>query len=203
MPWCRRPDLAIVRSTFAAVVLAVALPCAADAASRGPKRTAVTEVIVHATGGPYCLGGKVRYSNAGDVGLMKRFFERSRVVAIHYIVGRDGTVAASVPETEIANHTRDNNDGSIGIELINAGDGIDEYPEAQVTALARLVADIRKRWKVPLAQVKGHDHVDQSTFSCGGRLVRRKQDPGPRFPWQRLRDELVAAERAVPVATRR
>jgi N-acetyl-anhydromuramyl-L-alanine amidase AmpD len=198
--------LSRLASGLASVAMVAALACAAEAGSRGPKRTTpVTEIIIHATGGPSCQLGRVVFSPAGDVDRIRRFFESSRVVSIHYIVGRDGETVASVPEDEIANHTRDNNDASIGIELINGGDGRDPYPEAQLAALTRLVASLRARWKVPLDGVKGHDDVDQSTITCGGRVVRRKQDPGPAFPWARFRQDLVVAAAAVhgPRAARR
>ena len=120
-----------------------------------------------------------------------------------YIVGRDGTVATSVPEHEVAIHTIGRNAQAIGIELINAGDGREPYADAQVNALAQLVDNVRRRWLIPLADVKGHEDLDNSTFRCAGRTVRRKQDPGPRFPWARFRQELGALERMQPVAARR
>lgn len=180
-------------SIVASMVVAILGSAVADAASRGPVRDEVSEIIIHATGGPFCQGGKVVFSPAGDVARMKRFFEGSSAVSIHYIVGPDGEIAASVPENEVAYHARYHNDASIGIELINAGDGIEPYPEAQVTALTKLVDRIRRRWRIPLAEIKGHEDVDETTFSCGGRVVRRKQDPGPQFPWSRLRKALTVA----------
>lgn len=167
-----------------------------EAGSRGEKRSEVREIIVHATGGPSCQGGKVVFSPAGEVGRLKMFFERSRSVSIHYIIGRDGEVARSVPENEIAFHAIDHNEQSIGIELINAGDGQDPYPPEQIEALAKLIEGIQKRWRIPLSEVKGHEAVDHSTFRCGGRLVRRKQDPGAQFPWDRFKLRLMTAEKA-------
>lgn len=166
----------------------------AIAKARGPKRTVVDEIIIHTTGGPSCQNSQVVFSPAGDVATMKRFFEASGLVSIHYIVGRDGEVAASVPEDEVAVHAIGRNDSSIGIELINAGDGVDAFPKPQIDALARLVHAIRQRWSVPLIEVKGHADIDHTTFRCAGRNVRRKQDPGPLFPWDRLRLELLALE---------
>lgn len=180
----------------AIVISAVCAPGAVDAASRGPKRSAVTGIIIHATGGPFCERGKVAFSPAGTTESIKRFFERSSAVSIHYIIGPDGEVAKSVPEDEVAFHAVDHNDSSVGIELINSGDGVEPYPEKQIAALRELVAGVQKRWRIPASEVKGHEDVDRSTFSCGGRTVRRKQDPGPLFPWDRFRQELRLAERA-------
>ena len=126
---------------------------------------------------------------------MKRFFEKNGTVSIHYIVDRDGTVLKSVPEDEVAIHTVGHNDKAVGSELINHGDGREAYPDVQVQALAKLVKGIQQRWKVPLSQVKGHEDVDNSTFSCAGKSVRRKQDPGPLFPWTQVRQQLQLAEK--------
>lgn len=173
-----------------------------EARARGAKRVVVTEIIVHATGGPFCRGGQVIFSPAGTVPVMKRFFEASAQVSIHYIIGRDGEVAKSVPEDEVAIHTVGHNDGSVGIELINAGDGREPYPKEQIDALVRVIRGVRQRWRIPLAAIKGHEDVDASTFTCAGRQVRRKQDPGPLFPWERFRQELLLAEKAAGGAKR-
>lgn len=189
----RRPSTLAL--AMAALVTTVLLPLdPAEARARGAKRTQVAEIIVHATGGPFCQGGRVTFSPAGTAERMKAFFERSGAVSIHYIVGQDGQVLKSVPEDEIAIHAVNHNDQAIGIELINAGDGREPYPEAQVRAVTKLIREIQARWRIPLAQVKGHEEVDRSQFACGGRQVRRKQDPGPLFPWNRVKAELRIAE---------
>ena len=125
---------------------------------------------------------------------MSTELKRSSSVSIHYIVGPDGEVARSVPEDEVAYHAVDHNEQSVGIELINAGDGREAYPPAQIAALVDLVKGIRKRWSIPLTGVKGHEDVDRSTFLCGGRQARRKQDPGPLFPWEAVRRDLKVAD---------
>ena len=157
----------------------------APAAARksGAKRVVVNEIIIHATGGPSCQHGKVVYSDPGTLKRMARFFRRSRRVSIHYIIGRDGEIAKGVSERQVAIHTRGHNRTSIGIELINEGDGLVPFPEKQTAALIKLVRDIRRRHKIPLARILRHSDADHSTFRCGGRIVRRKQDPGASFPW--------------------
>ncbi|MEL6373179.1 MAG: N-acetylmuramoyl-L-alanine amidase [Pseudomonadota bacterium] len=124
---------------------------------------------------------------------MARFFARSRRVSIHYIIARGGQLVQMVPEDEIAIHTRGRNRHSVGIELINRGDGIQPFPEKQIARLAKLIAAIRARHAIPLDAVVGHDDVDRSTFRCAGERVRRKQDPGPLFPWKALRLEVLMA----------
>ena len=191
-------DMRIV--LLAAAVLAVPamllLPSDADARGRGSKRSKVTEIIVHATGGPFCQGGKVVFSPSGTGESIKKFFEKSGAVSIHYIVDRDGSVLKSVPEDEVAIHAVAHNENAIGIELINHGDGRDAYPDVQVQALGKLIRGIQQRWNIPLSQVKGHEDVDRSTFDCAGKSARRKQDPGPLFPWPQVKAQLQLAEKA-------
>ena len=122
---------------------------------------------------------------------MTRFFKKSRRVSIHYIVGRNGRISKLVPENRVAIHTRGHNARSVGIEMINEGDGTKPYPEMQYRALLKLVQSIRARHKVPIGNVKRHSDVDHSTFRCGGKRVRRKQDPGPAFDWNRFRFDLL------------
>ena len=167
----------------------------ADARGRGAKRSTVSEIIVHATGGPFCQGGKVVFSPSGTGPSMKKFFEGNGTVSIHYIVDRDGTVLKSLAEDEVAIHTVGHNENAVGIELINHGDGQEPYPEVQLQALAQLVKGIQQRWHIPLAQVKGHEDVDRSTFQCAGKSVRRKQDPGPLFPWDKVKAQLQLAKK--------
>jgi len=164
----------------------------AHARSHGAKRSSVKEIVVHATGGPFCQGGQVKFSPPGTVATIKKFFEGNGTVSIHYIVGKDGEVAASVPEDEVAIHTIGHNDASIGIEMINFGDGQDVYPDAQVAAIAKLIAGIRARHNLPMESIKRHADLDHSTIPCGGQSVRRKQDPGANFPWDKFREQVVA-----------
>jgi N-acetyl-anhydromuramyl-L-alanine amidase AmpD len=116
-------------------------------------------------------------------------FNRLPIISIHYMVGRDGAVATGVPETIAATHASGWNQRSIGIELVNNGDGRDPFPPPQIAALVRLVQAIRQRHPaITPARVLRHSDVDRSTFSetrhgpgCGA--FRRKEDPGPAFPW--------------------
>lgn len=69
------------------------------------------------------------------------------------------------------------NDDSIGIEL----EGLEgqSFEAAQYATLAWLCQDLARRY--PLQHVAGHEHVAPG----------RKQDPGPGFDWQRLRQALT------------
>ena len=106
----------------------------------------------------------------------------AREVSAHYLVGRDGRVYQLVDESKRAWHAgvsrwggdADVNSSSIGIELDN--DGMEPFPEAQITALLALLADIQARYKIPRANFLAHGDVAPA----------RKVDPSVYFPWKTL-----------------
>ncbi len=121
----------------------------------------------------------------------------------HYYIDRDGTIVEYVRPARIAHHTRGYNPRSIGIELVNTGrypdwldsrrQAMDEaYIEAQVEALIGLLKNLHAR--IPsLTQIAGHEDLDTASVPASDDpsvLVRRKRDPGPHFPWQRVLDEV-------------
>lgn len=117
----------------------------------------------------------------------------------HYYIDRDGRSERWVPEGRIAHHTRGYNPVSIGIELVNLGryphwldsrhqQMREPYPDAQIDALLRLLADLRARLPA-LRGIAGHEDLDLTEVPASDdptRLVRRKRDPGPLFPWPRV-----------------
>ncbi|MEH6445009.1 MAG: N-acetylmuramoyl-L-alanine amidase [Oceanospirillaceae bacterium] len=148
----------------------------------------VDAIVIHAIGGPFCKEGRVRFSYAKK-GLVfwQRFFAKQPVVGIHYLVARDGLVARSIAESKVANHALGWNLRSIGIELINAGDGVEPYPQVQMVALISLIKDIRVRNpQITLKNVVRHSDIDKRMFGCAGLQVKRKQDPGILFDYQAL-----------------
>lgn len=164
-----------------------------------PRRRAVDAVIIHSLGGPDCLDGRRFYRTIeGDAGYWRDTFARLPVVSIHYVIDRDGRMAPGVPEAIAATHATGWNQRSIGIELVNAGDGVDPFPPVQVTALVELVRQIRLRHPaIALARILRHSDVDRSTFSVarhgtGCDAFRRKEDPGNAFPWEAFKARLAA-----------
>jgi N-acetylmuramoyl-L-alanine amidase len=112
-------------------------------------------------------------------------------VSSHYLVN-DGppTIYRLVDEDRRAWHAGPSywqgythlNSSSIGIEIVNSGNGGDpnagyaEYPGRQIEQVIELVRDVQRRHGVRPDRVLGHSDVQPLT----------KQDPGPRFPWYQL-----------------
>ncbi|MGP1676284.1 MAG: N-acetylmuramoyl-L-alanine amidase [Burkholderiales bacterium] len=108
-----------------------------------------------------------------------------RRVSAHYLIGRDGRIIQLVDERARAWHAgeskwgadTDINSVSLGIELDN--NGREAFPDAQISALLRLLADIKERYRIPAANFLGHADV----------APRRKTDPSGYFPWRMLADQ--------------
>ena len=117
----------------------------------------------------------------------------------HYYIDRDGDIYAFAAPTRIAHHTRGYNQRAIGIELVNRGrypDWLDsrrqsmdeDYPAAQIGALLALLRRLGADFP-SLRQIAGHEDLDREEAPASddpALRVRRKRDPGPRFPWDRL-----------------
>ena len=131
-------------------------------------------VVLHYTGMP-----------TGEAAL-ERLRDPASKVSSHYLVEEDGRVFRLVPEERRAWHAgvsfwkgeTDINGRSLGIEIVNPGHefGYRPFPEAQVSAVIALLADIRSRWTVEDGFIVGHSDVAPD----------RKDDPGELFPWKRL-----------------
>ena len=140
--------------------------------NHGPRRGGVRPdmVVLHYTG------------MAGLGPALHRLCDPAAQVSAHYVIARDGTLLALVPEDLRAWHAgaggwgtvTDVNSRSIGIELENPGTA--PFPALQMAALEALLVGVMARWAVPPERVIGH--------AC--MAPTRKADPGPRFDWRRL-----------------
>lgn len=119
----------------------------------------------------------------------------------HYLIGKTGHVLHLVREENVAWHAGYSawkgrqfvNAFSVGIELVNRNDGVDEYPEDQLAAAAELVAAICRDHGVRLEDVVGHvDVVDGQTPEEKAERLRLHSDPRG-FPWADFRGRLAAA----------
>ncbi len=174
---------AILISCIAGNALAVKL---------GPvRKQAVDMVVIHSTGGPTCdaATGRPVWVSAGTLRDNIRNIEAHPKLGIHYMIDRDGTVQASVPENQVANHVFKYSARSIAIELINDGDGRDPFPAAQIDALVKLLRDITQRRSIGPGGIKRHSDLDHGKLKCD-RSQRRKVDPGAAFPYQLVLDRV-------------
>jgi N-acetylmuramoyl-L-alanine amidase len=115
---------------------------------------------------------------------LKTFTVTRSQVSAHYVIGRDGQAYHMLNDYLRAWHggvarwgsDTDINSNSIGIELDN--DGTEPFAEAQITALIRVLANLKRAYNIPAANFIGHGDIAPS----------RKNDPSALFPWQKLAD---------------
>ncbi len=110
-------------------------------------------------------------------------------VSAHYLVGKDGKIYHLVDNKLAAWHagvaalhgdtSPSVNNRSIGIEIVNEGDGKHPFTAAQYKALEQLVPWLMKTYKVPMNNLVGHKDV---ALPKG-----RKTDPASNFDWGRIR----------------
>ncbi len=141
-----------------------------------PKDAVIDTIVLHHTAGP-TLSGTVKWFQT----------EKSQVSA-HFTVGKDGSIVQHVSTFDRAWHAgasrdsfgRENvNNFSIGIEMVNVGDGKDPWTEAQVEAVHNLCAHLIRHRFPGIRQITSHEFI--------ARPPGRKNDPKG-FPWDRFKD---------------
>ena len=79
----------------------------------------------------------------------------------------------------------DVNKRSIGIELVNNGDGIDPFPEVQLAVTEALVSELARRYGIGADRVRTHAELDTRPIGgCDGHP--RRVDPNILFPMARM-----------------
>lgn len=140
--------------------------------NHGPRGgRAVDCIILHHTGGS---------SAAGALAELRR--QSGRRVSAHYLINPLGIVYQLVDDARAAWHAgRAELDGdphvnarSIGIELVNPGDGVTPFPPAQIDSLVALLCHLCHAYSIPPQRVLGHRDVAPG----------RKADPADNFPWE-------------------
>jgi N-acetylmuramoyl-L-alanine amidase len=170
-------------------------PLAYEARLEPRALSAIDLVVIHCTELP-------------DMTMAREFGERVRYAATgtgnsgHYYIDTDGSVHRFVAAARVANHTHGYNSRSIGIELSNLGryphwgdsrhqQFTTPYTRAQIDALLALLRKLRN--ELPnLKYIAGHEDLDtrlEPASDDPAVMLRRRQDPGPLFPW----DEIVPA----------
>ncbi|ADZ69761.1 N-acetylmuramoyl-L-alanine amidase [Polymorphum gilvum] len=123
---------------------------------------------------------------ADEDAALRRLCDPRAEVSAHYFVRETGDILQCVPEARRAWHAgrsfwkgeTDINSRSIGIEIANPGHewGYRDFPAVQVEAVIALCRDICARHAIPPWRVLAHSDV----------APQRKEDPGEKFPWERL-----------------
>jgi N-acetylmuramoyl-L-alanine amidase len=167
--------------------------------SGSPRKEAIDMVVIHSTGGPTCDAktDKPVWIGAGTLDDNLRKIEANPNLGIHYMIDRDGTLRASVPEEQMVHHVFHYSGRSIAIELINDGDGIDPFPVAQLDSLVKLLTDIRQRRGIKREGIKRHSDLDHGKMSCD-KTQRRKVDPGAAFPYKAILDRVFPVKSGNP-----
>jgi N-acetyl-anhydromuramyl-L-alanine amidase AmpD len=126
-------------------------------------------------------------ANATLSGVVKWFEMPESQVSSHFTIGRDGSIAQHVSTFKRAWHAgvsldhlgREGlNDFSVGIEIVNVGDGSMEYPPEQVEAVRHLVAVLLNRFP-EIDSIVSHEYIAEPQG--------RKPDP-INYPWDSLRE---------------
>lgn len=159
-------------------------------------------IVVHSIEGPICRDGAIWFTPAkGSAVFWRDWFLGEGGKSIHYVIGREGDIAQQRPELRMAGHVsfggilQQVNRRSIGIELVNRGDGNEPFPGEQIAALSALVAEIAARYDLPPEALVTHAALDDRMQPhCGGVPLRRNPDPGPLFPLEDVRAAAWAPE---------
>ena len=86
------------------------------------------------------------------------------------------------------------NYNSIGIELENKGHehGYQKYTNIQINRLIKLCLYLKKKFKIDNSNILGHSDISP----------QRKQDPGEKFPWEKLSKKKIGIWYSLPKKTR-
>ncbi len=129
-----------------------------------PKDVVVDRIVLHHTGGDTASEA---YQTLKD-----------RMLSVHYIIDRDGTIYYLVDERKMALHAKGWNVRSIGIEIVNTGYANMEYTDAQYGSIKSLINDIASRWP--------SINTDNEHIIAHYEISTDKWDPSPNFEWAKI-----------------
>ncbi|MFL2794049.1 MAG: N-acetylmuramoyl-L-alanine amidase [Paracoccaceae bacterium] len=124
----------------------------------------------------------LHYTAMSTENSLERLCDPVHEVSCHYLIDSSGICYQLVDDSKRAWHAGksywrgyvDLNSRSLGIELVNSGN--ENYPEAQMKSLIRLLKYLIESFKLNPKNVLGHSDIAPS----------RKLDPGKWFNWKKL-----------------
>ena len=110
--------------------------------------------------------------------------KRDRVSA-HYVIGKGGEIVQLVKDANNAWHagSRAVNSSSIGIELVNSGNGVEPFTAAQMQSLTGLVGHLVQEYGIPFDHILGHSQVSSD----------RSNEPAQNFDWGHFLNDVIDA----------
>lgn len=132
----------------------------------------INEIIVHCTATrPEWRAGQRTSTKVREV---KRWHVKDRGwsdIGYHYLIDRDGTVAAGRPVERSGAHTRGRNHNSVGVALFGGHGGtshdrfVANFTPEQDKALRKLIADLRAKYPAIMV-VSGHNAYAAKACPC-------------------------------------
>ena len=117
---------------------------------------------------------------------IKRLCDFKSKVSSHYFIKNNGQVLNLVPDLYKAWHAGNSgwkkfkslNNYSIGIEINNPGheNGYRKFYSQQIQSLIKLLRFLKNKYNIKKQNILGHSDISPN----------RKQDPGEKFPWDKL-----------------
>ena len=136
-------------------------------------------IILHYTGMPSAKAA------------LERLCDPESKVSAHYLIEENGRLVPLVDEGKRAWHAGvaywggevDINSHSLGIEIVNPGHefGYRDFPGKQIEAVIELCLMLIQKYNIKSYNILGHSDI----------APRRKEDPGEKFPWEKLAEAFV------------
>ena len=154
--------------------------------------TDIAGIVIHCTETP-------DLASAREYGEIIHYQQTQTGNSGHFYIDVDGRIEQYAPLQRIAHHVSGHNKNTIGIELVNRGryphwlhsqsqQMASPYPAQQINALIMLLQQLQQQLPA-LSWIAGHEDLDQRLVNASNNpkfKIRRKLDPGPMFPWQKI-----------------
>ena len=130
----------------------------------------IHEIIIHATATP--ANWRAGQPTSAKVAEVRRWhLDRGwSDIGYHYLIDRDGSIAAGRPLERVGAHVQGHNTGSVGIALFGGKGGVadgmfeDSYTPAQDKALRGLIGRLKAVY--PITQISGHNEYANKACPC-------------------------------------